>query len=87
MQFQNREQIWDRDGHVPSGWGNVAEPGPLKQLTHFFYEKLQSHGAEMPGRTKPKEKYRQGYEVPGTRPGQSGAPPERKGPRARRPKK
>src|SRR5262249_18889254 len=72
MEFQNRETIWDKAHRVPSGWGNVPEPGPLKQVVHFFYEKLQHFHAETPGRTKPVEMYRDGYEVPGVRPGQSG---------------
>jgi hydrogenase small subunit len=87
MQFQNREPLWDRDGHVPSGWGHISEPGPLKKITHFFYEKLQSQNAEIPGRTKPEEKYKHGYEVPGARPGQTGARPTRSGMGPRRPKK
>ena len=67
MQFQNREPLWDKKHHVPSGWGNVAEPGLLKKSVHFFYEKLQNFGAETPGRTKPEEKYRGNYEVPAVR--------------------
>lgn len=67
MQFQNREPLWDKKHHVPSGWGNVAEPGLLKKGVHFFYEKLQNLGAETPGRTKPEEKYRGNYEVPAVR--------------------
>lgn len=76
MQFQNREQLWDKRQRVPSGWGNVPEPGLLKKAAHFFYEKLQFLNAEPPGRTKPEEMYTGGYEVPGVRPGQSGARPE-----------
>jgi len=87
MQFQNREPLWDKEGHVPSGWGHVKEPGPLKKATHFFYEKLQFHNSEMPGRTKSKEKYKHGYEVPGARPGQSGALPTSSGLGSKRPKK
>ncbi len=67
MEFQNREPLWDKKHHVPSGWGNVAEPGVLKKSVHYFYEKLQSFGAELPGRTKPEEKYRGNYEVPAVR--------------------
>ncbi len=76
MQFQNREQLWDKRQRVPSGWGNVPEPGLLKRSLHYFYEKLQFLNAEPPGRTKPEEMYTGGYEVPGVRPGQSGARPE-----------
>ncbi len=67
MDFQNREPLWDKKHHVPSGWGNVAEPGMLKKSVHYFYEKLQSFGTEAPGRTKPEEKYRGNYEVPAVR--------------------
>ncbi len=67
MQFQNREPLWDKKHHVPSGWGNVAEPGLVKKGVHFFYEKLQSLGTESPGRTKPEEKYLGNYEVPAVR--------------------
>ncbi len=79
MQFQNRETQWDKGGNVPSGWGHVNEPGPLKKVTHFFYEKLQQFDTETPGRTHPYEEYRDGYKAPGTRPGQSGAPPVHEG--------
>jgi hydrogenase small subunit len=76
MQFQNREQLWDKRQRVPSGWGNVPEPGLLKKGMHFFYEKLQFFNAKPPGRTRREEMYSGGYEVPGVRPGQSGARPE-----------
>jgi len=67
MQFQNRETLWDKRQQVPSGWGNVPEPGLLKKGIHFFYDKLQFLGGERPGRTRPEEKYLGGYEVPGVR--------------------
>lgn len=76
MQFQNRETLWDKKQGVPSGWGNVAEPGLLKKGVHYFYEKLQFLGAEAPGRTTRKEQYPANYEVPGVRPGESGHVPE-----------
>ncbi len=67
MQFQNRETLWDKRQRVPSGWGNVPEPGLLKKGMHFFYDKLQFLGGERPGHTRPEEKYLGGYEVPGVR--------------------
>ncbi len=76
MEFQNREPLWDKRGRVPSGWGHVAEPGPVHKAIHYFYEKLQFRGAERPGRVRPEEMYSDGYEAPGTRPGQSGARPD-----------
>jgi hydrogenase small subunit len=78
MQFQNRETKWDKTEQVPSGWGHVAEPGALKKTAHFFYEKLQQHNTETPGRTRPVEMYRDGYEVPAVRSGES-APPDQPG--------
>jgi hydrogenase small subunit len=75
MQFQNREPLWDRDGRVPSGWGNVPEPGPVKKGMHYFYEKWQYLNSERPGRTKAAEGYDDGYEVAAVRAGES-VPPD-----------
>ncbi len=75
MQFQNREPRWDKDGHVPSGWGNVPEPGPIKKGVHYFYEKMQYFNSEPPGRTRKEEQYDEGYEVAGIRSGET-TPPE-----------
>jgi hydrogenase small subunit len=74
MQFQNREPRWDREHRVPSGWGNVPEPGPIKKTVHYFYEKLQYMNGERPGRTKQAEKYPDGYEVPAVVAGESDNP-------------
>ena len=49
QQYQNRTSKWNRDGHVPSGWGHVAEPGLLKKIAHFAYEKLQFSDSPKPG--------------------------------------
>lgn len=76
---QNRETRWDRNGEVPSGWGHVSEPSTSDKIAHFFYEKLQYKGSERPGRTKPEEKYKDNYEVPGVRAGES-TPPEQLAP-------
>ncbi len=75
MEFQNREPRWDKEKHVPSGWGNVPEPGPFKKGVHYFYEKWQFLNAEQPGRTRREEQYDDGYEVAGVRSGES-APPD-----------
>lgn len=75
MEFQNREPRWDRTGQVPSGWGNVPEPGPIKKGVHYFYEKMQYFNSEKPGRTKKEERYDDGYEVAGVRSGKT-TPPE-----------
>lgn len=77
MAFQNRETRWDRQQHVPSGWGNVGAPGRVEKTIHYFYEKLQYLGSEQPGRTKADERYPDGYEAPGVLEGDS-TPPERR---------
>ncbi|GAC1366212.1 MAG: hypothetical protein NVSMB42_26220 [Herpetosiphon sp.] len=74
MGFQNREDRWDKESHVPSGWGNVRNPGAVEKTIHYFYEKLQFMGSERPGRTRPSEAYRDGYEVPGVLAGDSNPP-------------
>ncbi len=74
MQFQNREPRWDRERRVPSGWGNVPEPGPIKKTVHYFYEKMQYLNSERPGRTKTEEMYPDGYEVPAVVAGESDNP-------------
>jgi hydrogenase small subunit len=48
--FQNREPRWDKEGHVPSGWGHVAAPGPVEKVVHYFYEKWQFLNSPQPGR-------------------------------------
>ena len=49
QQYQNRTTKWNKDGRVPSGWGHVAEPGPLQKIAHFAYEKLQFSDSPKPG--------------------------------------
>ncbi|MBA2754217.1 MAG: hydrogenase expression protein HypE [Chloroflexia bacterium] len=51
MEFNNREVLWDTTKKIPSGWGHVAEPGPVKKGIHFFYEKWQFLNSEKPGRS------------------------------------
>ena len=46
--FQNREPRWDAEGHVPSGWGHVPEPGPIKRFFHYLYLKYQFLGSKDP---------------------------------------
>lgn len=71
MQFQNRETRWDKEKHVPSGWGHVGAPGRFEKAIHYFYEKWQYWHTERPGRMRPEEMYPGGYEVPGVRSGES----------------
>ncbi len=49
QEYQNRTAKWNSEGHVPSGWGHVAEPGLLKKIAHFAYEKLQFSKSPKPG--------------------------------------
>ena len=49
MEYQNRTAKWNKDKAVPSGWGHVAEPNPMKKIMHFAYEKLQFRGSKKPG--------------------------------------
>ncbi len=56
-EFANREPQWGKTGRVPSGWGEVKPPGPIKQVVHYFYEKMQHRGSGQrpptePGRVK-----------------------------------
>ena len=46
----NREPRWDAAHRVPSGWGHVAEPGPFRKVSKFFYNLLRLTGAARPGR-------------------------------------
>jgi hydrogenase small subunit len=78
IKFQNRESLWDRTGHVPSGWGHVSGPGPLEKFIHYFYEKLQYRNAAKPGRIEPETQYPGNYEVPAVRSGDSARPEQLK---------
>jgi hydrogenase small subunit len=46
---QNRSPRWEREGHVPSGWGHVREPNLLEKVGHYFYQKMQFSGGKKPG--------------------------------------
>ena len=46
--YQNRTAKWNKEGSVPSGWGHVEEPGLLKKVAHFAYEKLQFWSSPKP---------------------------------------
>jgi hydrogenase small subunit len=41
----NMTNRWNKTGHIPSGWGHVAPPGPFMKTAHYFYKKLQSWGS------------------------------------------
>ncbi|MFC4723001.1 hypothetical protein ACFO5O_11765 [Geojedonia litorea] len=52
MTFLNRTHRWNENGHVPSGWGHVEEPSPLKKVVHYVYEKMQFSESPKPGSNK-----------------------------------
>jgi hydrogenase small subunit len=74
QQYANREIRWGSTKEVPSGWGDVKNPGLGKRALHYFYEKLQFRDSEIPGRTKPYESYSGDYEVQAVRAGISTPP-------------
>lgn len=46
--FQNRSRIWEKQKHVPSGWGHVREPMIIDKIGHFLYKKIQFLGSKKP---------------------------------------
>ena len=48
QKFLNREPRWDKEGHVPSGWGHVSESGPIQRFFHYLYQKYQFLGSRNP---------------------------------------
>lgn len=49
MEYANKTNRWKKTGDVASGWGHVGNPGMVKQIAHYFYEKLQFNGSVRPG--------------------------------------
>jgi hydrogenase small subunit len=45
MEYLNKESRWVREGHVPSGWGHVEQPGLMMKLVHKMYVKYQFLGS------------------------------------------
>jgi len=45
MEYLNKESRWVREGHVPSGWGHVEQPGLMMKLIHKMYVKYQFLGS------------------------------------------
>ena len=56
MMYANRSVIWNRNNHVPSGWGHVEEASTLQKVAHYFYNKIQFHGSVIPGARSKEEK-------------------------------
>ena len=46
MGYLNRETRWVKEGHVPSGWGHVENPGLVMGLIHKLYIKYQFLGSK-----------------------------------------
>ena len=55
--FNNLENRWVWKGEVPSGWGDVPNPGLLERGIHYLYEKWQFVGGHRPGREGDDPKY------------------------------
>ncbi|MEO7907008.1 MAG: hypothetical protein ABIT06_08550, partial [Saprospiraceae bacterium] len=53
LMYGNRTPLWNKNNHVPSGWGHVEEASTLQKITHYFYSKIQFMHSVRPG-TKPK---------------------------------
>ncbi len=49
MLYGNRTPLWNKNGHVPSGWGHVEEPSTLQKVGKYFYSKIQFMGSVKPG--------------------------------------
>ena len=52
MSNLNRTAKWDKDGHVPSGWGHVREPNMIKKGVKYAYQKMQFSDSPKPGSKK-----------------------------------
>jgi len=53
MMYANRTILWNKNNHVPSGWGHVEEASTLQKVAHYFYNKIQFQSSVRPG-SKPK---------------------------------
>ena len=53
MMYANRTPLWNKNNHVPSGWGHVEEASTLQKVAHYFYSKIQFHNSVRPG-SKPR---------------------------------
>ena len=49
MMYGNRTPIWNKNNHVPSGWGHVEEPSTLQKIGKYFYNKIQFMDSVKPG--------------------------------------
>ena len=56
MMYANRTNLWNKNDHVPSGWGHMVKPSSLQKIAQFFYKKIQFKDSVRPG-MKPKNLY------------------------------
>jgi hydrogenase small subunit len=52
MLYGNRTPLWNKNNHVPSGWGHVNPPSSIQKLSHYFYQKMQFMDSFQPGTRK-----------------------------------
>lgn len=52
MSNLNRTTKWNKDGHIPSGWGHVKEPNLVKKVVKYAYQKMQFSDSPKPGSKK-----------------------------------
>jgi hydrogenase small subunit len=55
MMYANRTGLWNKNNHVPSGWGHVEEASTLQKVSHYFYSKIQFKNSVRPG-SKPRSR-------------------------------
>jgi uncharacterized protein YbdZ (MbtH family) len=53
MMYANRTGLWNKNNHVPSGWGHVEEASTLQKVSHHFYSRIQFMNSVRPG-SKPR---------------------------------
>ena len=49
MMYSNRTPLWNKNNHVPTGWGYVEEASTLQKVAHYFYNKIQFMKSVRPG--------------------------------------
>lgn len=52
MLYGNRTPLWNKNNHVPSGWGHAEPPSTLQKISHYFYQRIQFKGSFQPGTRK-----------------------------------
>ncbi len=49
MMYLNRTPAWNKNNHVPSGWGHVVSPSIFQKISHHFYQRIQFMNSFKPG--------------------------------------